>query len=81
MRVTVDRFTIDVPWGWAALDTSFTPLVMATETETCSFSSEGTPVTGGATAGDGQDLEASPDDRERCTTEPVTYPAGLPLSN
>ena len=79
MRVTVDRFTIDVPSGWIALDTSFTPLVMATESETCSFSSEGVPVTGGTTTDAGQDLETPSEDRERCTREPVTYPAGLPL--
>ncbi|HSL10466.1 MAG TPA: hypothetical protein VLA82_04035 [Actinomycetota bacterium] len=78
MRVTVDRFTIDVPSGWTALDTSFTPLVMATESETCSYAAEGVPVTGGATDA-AQEVEAPSEERERCSTEPIPYPAGLPL--
>lgn len=74
MTVTIDRFTIEAPAGWQAVDTSFLKLVTVTEMETCSSTGEaveaGTDVPQDRAAGDGT---------QTCTNESVEIPAGIPV--
>ena len=76
MVLTVDRFTISVPAGWTALDSTFLRDAMPMEAQTCTFEGEGRPVAGPEGGGS---VGGSTEETESCVSQPMEMPIGIPV--